>query len=689
MTNDWRSWLFSAKAFLASMSALFIALSLDLPRPYWAMATVYVVANPLSGATSSKALYRVIGTLLGACAAVVFVPLFINAPELLVIVIACWTGCLLFISMLDRTARSYVFMLAGYTLPMIALPSVSSPETVFDIALARSEEIIIGIVCASVVSAVVFPTSVRTALGTRITGWLDDAGSWAEDIARGEGVSPATPLKRQKLAADVNALDLIISQLGHDAQGRDIVRHAGELRGRLMMLLPLFSSLADRLHALKAGGQELPAPFSALLTALAQWLGEGGRGKADATAERLHDDIRRLDRFERSDISWNGLLTRSALARLAEIVDLWHDCLTLRDGIRGKHSAGSWLPVFRHRQVVGRQRHYDFVLIGFSALSVVGAITAASFFWIFSGWQNGAGFVTMTAVACSFFAAMDRPAPFIRTMFIWSAVSLAVAFFYIFGVLPNLNAFELVVLAFAPPFLLLGWLISKPKFSMLGMLMAVNTATFVALQDRYTADFVTYVNEAVGSLAGIGFALVWTLIARPFGAELAAGRLVRAGWKDLADVAAGRKQSDVQTLSGRILDRLGQIVPRLAGLENKDITTVDGFAELRLGLNVVMLQSRRRSLDVDAKGAIDAILQGISDLYRMRLEAGAAVDPTDDLRRAIDDALATIILQAEAETLDVIDALVGLRRALFPAAAPPVLRSQPAIDTPPLPIAAE
>ncbi|MGO7223712.1 FUSC family protein, partial [Rhizobium ruizarguesonis] len=79
------------------------------------------------------------------------------------------------------------------------------------------------------------------------------------EILRGEGASPATPLKWQKLAADMTGLDLIISQLGHDATGRDIVRHSRELRGRLLMILPLFSSIADRLHALKADGERLPA----------------------------------------------------------------------------------------------------------------------------------------------------------------------------------------------------------------------------------------------------------------------------------------------------------------------------------------------------------------------------------------------------------------------------------------------
>lgn len=54
----WREWLFSAKALIAALLALYIALAIPLDNPYWAMASVYVVSHPLSGATRSKAIYR-------------------------------------------------------------------------------------------------------------------------------------------------------------------------------------------------------------------------------------------------------------------------------------------------------------------------------------------------------------------------------------------------------------------------------------------------------------------------------------------------------------------------------------------------------------------------------------------------------------------------------------------------------
>jgi len=190
---SWRDWLFSIKAFTASMLALHIALAMDLPRPYWAMTTVYVVAHPLTGATTSKALYRALGTLLGAAGAVVLVPAFVNLPELMSLAVAAWAGSLLYLSLLDRTPRSYVFMLAAYTLPLIALPAVTAPETIFDVALARSEEIIIGILCASLVGAAVFPVSVGPAFAARIGVWLRDAAGWAGDVLRGEMTDEGVP----------------------------------------------------------------------------------------------------------------------------------------------------------------------------------------------------------------------------------------------------------------------------------------------------------------------------------------------------------------------------------------------------------------------------------------------------------------------------------------------------------------
>jgi uncharacterized membrane protein YccC len=164
--------LFSVNSFAAAMLALYIGFALGLPRPYWAMTTAYIVSQPLAGAVRSKALYRLLGTMLGGAAAVAMVPALVNAPVLLCLAMALWVGGCLTISLMDRTPRSYVLMLAGYTAAIIGFPAVNQPGGVFEIAVSRVIEIGLGILCATLVHSLVFPRPVGTMLQQRLTTWL-------------------------------------------------------------------------------------------------------------------------------------------------------------------------------------------------------------------------------------------------------------------------------------------------------------------------------------------------------------------------------------------------------------------------------------------------------------------------------------------------------------------------------------
>ena len=147
------------------------------------MATVYIVAQPLIGAMRSKAIYRLIGTLMGAAATVLLVPNLVDAPELLTAALALWTGVCLYIALLDRTPRSYLFMLAGYTAVLIGFPAVTTPDAIWDIALSRVEEIGLGIICTTIVSTVVFPCELGPLLSDRILAWVGRASTWTEEVA--------------------------------------------------------------------------------------------------------------------------------------------------------------------------------------------------------------------------------------------------------------------------------------------------------------------------------------------------------------------------------------------------------------------------------------------------------------------------------------------------------------------------
>src|SRR5215469_6621099 len=149
---------------VAVLVALYVAFALDLERPYWAMFTVFIIAKPISGAVRSKAVYRFLGTFGGAAMALFLVPPLVQAPVLLCLAISGWVGICLHFSLLDRTPRSYAFMLAGYTAAIVAFSVVDRPEAIFDTAVARLEEISLGVICAAIAHSIFFPKNIAAKL---------------------------------------------------------------------------------------------------------------------------------------------------------------------------------------------------------------------------------------------------------------------------------------------------------------------------------------------------------------------------------------------------------------------------------------------------------------------------------------------------------------------------------------------
>ena len=695
----WRDWLFAAKMFAASMLALYIALAAGLPRPYWAMATVYIVANPLSGATRSKAFFRLGGTVIGAAAAVFFLPPLVNMPLVMSAVVAVWTGTLLFISFLDRSPRAYLFMLSGYTLPLIALPAVGDPTQVFDIATARALEIGIGIICASLIHSLVLPSRVGPIVGARATAWLASARGWLSDVLKGES-TVSVEERTRALVGEMTALDGLISQLAYDPAMTLVVRHARALRLRMAMLMPLASSLTDRLDAVRRTGA-MPLELASVAADLDELLATTGVGAvvpagaaddaltkanfARSRAQSLRARIAALKTQNAEAGDWHSLLVASALERMSELLDLWQDCTRLEAevtaGRRARQRVELVLP-----DVTAVAPHFDWPMMIFSAVSVMGAAFSASLIWIYTGWSQGAAFVMIAAVACSFFATADAPVPMIRMFIKWTVVSCIVAGIYIFAILPGIDSYPGLVAVFAVPFLLFGLLITKPQTMMIGMLVGVNLATLMSLQEVYSADFETFTNGAIATVAGGIYALVWMSITRPFGSALMARRLVRAGWNQIADAAAGRMGITPHLFTGRVFDRLGQLVPRLAAGRALDTGPAEILAEMRIGLNVIDLVGSLSHTAPALRTELRAVLDRVHDFFAAQAGSGRRMVADAGLMARIDAAIVAVLAGSRLKTglsiasgkpteietrRGVLSALIGLRLGLYPYAPPP------------------
>jgi len=134
---DRRALQFAIKTLLGGGLALWLALRWGLEQPAWALMTAFIVAQPLSGMVVQKGLARLLGTLIGTIMSVVFMSVFAQTPWLFLLALALWLGLCTASSTLLRSAWSYSFVLAGYTVAIIALPAIAHPLTVFDQAVAR------------------------------------------------------------------------------------------------------------------------------------------------------------------------------------------------------------------------------------------------------------------------------------------------------------------------------------------------------------------------------------------------------------------------------------------------------------------------------------------------------------------------------------------------------------------------
>jgi uncharacterized membrane protein YccC len=693
-----RDWLFSVKTFAAAMIALYIALALELPRPYWAMATVYIVSNPFVGATRSKAIYRALGTALGASAAVLLVPPFVESPYLFSVIVALWTGTMLYLAVSDRTARSYVFMLAAYTMPIIALPSVTNPTGVFDLAISRTEEITLGIVCASIVGSALFPSRLAPTIIERTDAWFRDAAFFATETLSGRIAGSAISGARQRIAVTINGLELLLSQLAYDHTRPDILARAHELRGRMQLLLPIMSTLADPLIALyNCGRQKWPEGLEALLADVITWFNAplptvSGGYHPDPVANALRERIAAMQPPPAELANWSGALLSNALWRMKQVIDVWQDCRSLRIIIAREE--GTWRPRFRHWRLGGTERFYDRGIMLFSAGSASAAVILACSLWITSGWNDGASAVTLAAIACCFFAALDEPAPLVFRFFVATAIAVLAAGVYLFAVLPHVHDFPMLVILFAAPFILVGTLIPRPQFNMVTVLVAVNTATFISIQDAYDANFLVFANSNLAGLAGLLYAYLWTRVTRPFGSELAAERLLRSSWADVALTASTQPIEDPRNLAARMLDRLMQLIPRLAATDDHRHPSIESFRDLRIAFNALDLRRLTRKLGGEAPAAIDHVLDSVRQYYESCVDGRKRETVPDSLMASIDAAVARVTAQGLAnanagadaganadapgapaptsptsarQLREALHALVGLRLSLFPA----------------------
>ena len=149
-TPGWFSFCF--RTWLSVVLALSTAFWLQLPSPASAAVTVMILAQPLRGQVLSKAMYRLLGTFLGAFVALFLTACFNQERGIFLGGVALWITLCTIIGTLEKDFRAYAAMLSGYTVAIVGINCIDNPGNVFDTAIARVSDIIVGIAATSAIN---------------------------------------------------------------------------------------------------------------------------------------------------------------------------------------------------------------------------------------------------------------------------------------------------------------------------------------------------------------------------------------------------------------------------------------------------------------------------------------------------------------------------------------------------------
>lgn len=470
---------FSIKTFVAAMLAYFVAISLDIPKPFWAIATVYIVANPLTSSILSKSLYRLLGTLIGVIATLVIIPNFANEPVLLASTVILWVSLCTFISLLDRSPRGYVALLAGYTVLLAGLPLVDSPHNSFETVASRVEEITLGIICASFIGHMVFPSHVGNVLLSRIDGWGDRAQYLLLKTFTGEICGKESRKERYALATSAGDIRSLATLLRYDgSRYRHAVALIRTLQHRMVSMLPLLSEMEDLRQTLF----QLNTPISTRILSLLN-------GFELSSAALNASFFRRLARIKPAETSgsWERLMLVNLTRNLQAIARIAKECSSLREAAEDEKAFRLTRSTVAHR-ISASAQHRDIGMALLSAMTVAICLASSTLFWAVSGWRNGMTYTQMSGVFCCLLAALDDPVPAMNKFLGVTIVCVVAAFCYSFAVLPMIDGFIPLVAALGLFLIPAGICLAVPSLAIVGMGLCINFPLLLTLQSKHTPD---------------------------------------------------------------------------------------------------------------------------------------------------------------------------------------------------------
>ncbi|MBJ9978500.1 FUSC family protein [Pseudomonas sp. S75] len=573
---------FAVKTLLGGGLALWLAMRWGLEQPAWALMTAFIVAQPLSGMVVQKGLARLAGTVVGTFMSVVFIGLFAQTPWLFLLALALWLALCTAASTQLRSAWAYAFVLAGYTVAIIALPSIGHPLQVFDQAVARCTEISLGIVCATASSALLWPLRVERQLGDQARQ------AWQSGLQTASAMLGGQEQARKGLLDILGRVVAIDAQREHawfeGARGRLRARGIRGLSQKLMVMLRLSRSVRRQWRQLDASQTahlapwleevrgQLVSPQQASLLLLRQRIWDAAQHEAISPAEHF------------------------CLARLALLLDVAMACnQALTDTEQGR--APKDVPQ-------GLAVHRDVTMALLFGLRSALAFLAMSSFWLATAWPSAPGGLVLTCVVCSLFASRENGAQIGLSFLRGILLAIPTAFFIGQILLPQWSSFALLALGLGVPLFFGALGMAHPRTGPTATAFCLHFIVLVGPLNLMRYDVATLFNSALAMLVGVSAAVLAFRLVVLRHPKWLGRRLRSATQSDLVRLTHRELRGADTWFGGRMADRLMQLARHANELpEAERERWDDGLLGLDIGDELVHLRMCLAVAQVPLAGA--------------------------------------------------------------------------------------
>ena len=664
--------LYSVKCFAAAMLAIYLALKMGLPKPFWAMTTVYVVsAQPFSGIIRSRSFYRVIGTLIAAIAVVTGFPLFFNYRILFLIVIALWVGGCIYLSLMDRTPRSYIFRLAAYTAGIIAFPLLQSPDVMsasapFDQALSRVEEIILGILCATVIHTAFFPRSIDKKLLSGLDNSLSNALQWLRGILANQYLEKGR--QRLKLSQDITASRLLATHVPYDPSTlRWYTRIINIFHDRLALLIMTGAEIEEYKKDLENFYPDVISNnWLKINEEIAGWSETGPF--THEKSESLREKIRAITPHINSTSTWNAFLQLHYAVLLHKTVNIVESSCRWRERIETE----------RMNAKPARKPTANFVSNTFlqtekklafrTAMSAAMGAVIGSIVWILSGWQQGSSIPIYACLIGCIFVMVDDPSSYAKGALKSIIIMVPVCIFYLWTVLAYTNSFEMLCLVLAPFLLIMGYLTVQPAYGLRPSLMVAAFSGMLMTYDQSIPNASEIFNSQLAQLFGMGLGIVLITVFRRIDLEKMAYYLAEACWVENTSIGQAAKPPSIHTLAVRMTDRISLIVSHLSSVKDRQrISSLHLIRDILTSMDMAELKRLETFLH-ENKIPVEHLLATLSDHFRQKLDNPSR--SPEEILAPLDSCLHKLAeMENSIPRNQAISTLVGIRNDLFPSVA--------------------